>query len=639
MNTHTPMAAPAMTPGNLPTFPFSPAVSQALAGSSPHPANLKKSPHSASLVPSLSNSGVHFGSPASSTTGAKYINSLNSLLGVNGDGSGVGVGGGGEDKERSKLKKVLKVLKSRPGKISEEGIKRVARRAGMQYHTDNTGVVKGVHTLIISGIIVVVDIDFKESAPTRVALSFAETSGPTAEFSDRAAKILEKTLKPDGVNGSGFSITSSLAQFADNLERFARSDRLSHLPSLNCFSAVTGLYVSMMKIWEKETASMGEMEAMCKGMGRPGMHLRGKVGFCIDYWKERRGIQSGKGKGKGDDDSGRYWRVVVDVDELPNESYITPVRNSEDWVSDNVLKGYHRADGLFGADTHEIDWIEPPLNNYEPATKPEVLARLNNTRFIAKLDPPVVLSIQDEVEVLNAAGASTMSQAMPGPLETVLCPKIKPGKEPLSNDRTVFMDKDDKSEHTYNLNTLRPAYGRVLEEIPFSHPRQLAAIFQVLRKYACFTTIFHSAFPEDLQASSLSSSSSSSSSSQSPQQQTQPPLKDEKMDIDDFLADDVQPKATPVDISINTLPLGLSLLFPFDSRNISQVEMNILNNADLQILAVTGGVAVHDAEGVKKVVEVTEDVGILVEWIRKRTMAVVGVGESNRVNGGDGMVE
>ncbi|KAK6530173.1 hypothetical protein TWF694_003540 [Orbilia ellipsospora] len=628
MNTHTPMAAPAMTPGNLPTFPFSPAVSQALAGSSPHPANLKKSPHSASLAPSLSNSGIHFGSPASSTTGAKYINSLNSLLGVNGDGSGVGVVGGGEDKERSKLKKVLKVLKSRPGKISEEGIKRVARRAGMQYHTDSSGLVKGVpHTLIISGIIVVVDIDFKDSAPTRVALSFAETSGPTAEFSDRAAKILEKTLKPDDANGSGFSITSSLAQFADNLERFARSDRLSHLPSLNCFSAVTGLYVSMMKIWEKETASMGEMEAMCKGMGRPGMHLRGKVGFCIDYWKERRGIASGKGKGKGDDDGGKYWRVVVDVDELPNESYITPVRNSEDWVSDNVLKG---ADGLFGADTHEIDWIEPPLNNYEPATKPEVLTRLNNTRFIAKLDPPVVLSIQDEVEVLNAAGASTMSQAMPGPLETVLCPKVKAGKEALANDRTVFTGKDDKSEHTYNLNTLRPAYGRVLEEIPFSHPRQLAAIFQVLRKYACFTTIFHSAFPEDLQASS-----SSQPTQQPPQTQ---PLKEEKMDIDDFLADDDQPKATPVDISINTLPLGLSLLFPFDSRNISQVEVNILNNADLQILAVTGGVAVHDAEGVKKVVEMTEDVGILVEWIKSRT-AEVGVGESNGVNGGDGMVE
>ncbi|EPS36144.1 hypothetical protein H072_10358 [Dactylellina haptotyla CBS 200.50] len=624
MNTHTPMAAPAMTPGNLPTFPFSPAVSQALAGSSPHP-GLKKSPHSSALAPSLSSSGIHFGSPASSTTGAKYINSLNSLLGVSGDGTGVV--GGGEDKERSKLKKVLKVLKSRPGKISEDGIKRVARRAGVQYHTDSSGVVKGVHTLIISGIIVVVDIDFKDGAVSRVALSFAETSGPTAEFSDRAAKILEKTLTP-----AGFSITSSLAQFADNLERFARSDRLSHLPSLNCFSAVTGLYVSMMKIWEKEVASMGEVEAMCKGMGRPGMHLRGKVGFCIDYWKERRLISSseGKGKGKGDDESGRYWRVVVDVDELPNESYITPVRNSEDWVSDNVLKG---ADGLFGADTHEIDWIEPPLNNYEPATKPEVLARLNNTRFIAKLDPPVVISIQDEVEVLNAAGASMMSHALPGPLETVLCPKWKSTKEALKNERTVCTaSKDEKSDHTYNLNTLRPAYGRVLEEIPFSHPRHLAIIFQVLRKYACFTTVFHSAFPEDLAVKSAPQSKTDGSAD---------PQKEDTMDIDDFLADEALPKSTPVDISMNTLPLGLSLLFPITPENISQVEVNIMNNADLQILAVTGGIPAHDAEAVKKVVDVTEDLGILVEWIRKKVVdgdaaaAAAGVVAGN----GDGMVD
>ncbi|KAF3931953.1 hypothetical protein ABW20_dc0101680 [Dactylellina cionopaga] len=612
MNTHTPMAAPpshnAMTPGNLPTFPFSPAVSQALAGSSPHP-NLKKSPHSSALAPSLSSSGIHFGSPASSTTGTKYINSLNSLLGVNGEGHGVV--GGGEDKERSKLKRVLKILKSRPGKISEEGIKRVARRAGMQYHTDSTGVVKGVHTLIISGIIVVVDIDFKDGIVSRVALSFAETSGPTAEFSDRAAKILEKTLTPDS-----YSITSSLAQFADNLERFARSDRLSHLPSLNCFSAVTGLYVSMMKIWEKETASMGEVEAMCKGMGRPGMHLRGKVGFCIDYWKERRMISSseGKGKGRGEDESGRYWRVVVDVDELPNEGFITPVRNSEDWVSDNVLKG---ADELFGTDTHEIDWIEPPLNIYEPATKPEVLGRLNNTRFIAKLDPPVAISLQDEVEILNAAGASTMSQVMPGPLETVLCPKMRSGKEFPTYSRTVYMGKDESAEHTYNLNTLRPAYGRVLEEIPFSHPRQLAVIFQVLRKYACFNTAFHSAFPEDISASSISS-----------------PQKEDKMDLDDFLSDQAPPKSTPVDISMNTLPLGLSLLFPYDLENISQVEVNILNNADLQILAVTGGVGTPDADAVKKVMEVTEDVGVLVEWLRRKDGGPGGVN-----NGGDGMLE
>ncbi|KAK6500216.1 hypothetical protein TWF481_010565 [Arthrobotrys musiformis] len=622
MNTHTPMAAPphgGMTPGNLPTFPFSPAVSQALAGSSPHP-NLKKSPHSSALAPSLSSSGLQFGSPASSTTGNKYLTSLNSLLGA--DGGGGGVVGGGEDKERSKLKKVLKVLKSRPGKISEEGIKRVARRAGMQYHTDSTTLVKGVHTLIISGIIVVVDVDFKDAAVSRVTLSFAETSGPTAEFSDRAAKILENTLisspsSASGTNGStsSYGITSSLAQFADNLERFARSDRLSHLPSLNCFSAVTGLYVSMMKIWEKEVVSFGgEVEAMCKGMGRPGMHLRGKVGFCIDYWKERRfisGKEEGKGKGKEDgEETGKFWRVVIDVDELPNEGYITPVRNSEDWVSDNVLKG---SDGLFGTDTHEIDWIEPPLNNYEPATKPEVLARLNNTRFIAKLDPPVVISLQDEIEVLNAAGASTMSQVMPGPLEGELCPKIKGSKEPLVNRRRVYTGKEEEgAEHSYNLNTLRPAYGRVLEEIPFSHPRQLGVIFQILRKYACFSTIFHSAFPEDTTPPLPSSLSSQPSAPQA-------------IDIDDFLSDSVPAKlAVPVDVSMNTLPLGYSLIFPYDNESISQIEISILNNAELQILAVNGGVAMAEVDGVKRVVEVTEDVGILVEWARRKGADVAG---------------
>lgn len=248
-----------------------------------------------------------------------------------------------DDKEKTKLRRVLKILKSRPGKICEEGIKRVAKRAGMQYHTDSSAV-KGVHTLIVSGDIVVIDIDFKDDVVTRVTLSFAETPGPSAEFAGRAAKILEKTLTPTG----GVGVTSSLVKFADNLERFARADRLSALPSLNCFSAMTGLYVSLMKVWEKEVSVMGELDAMCKGMGRPGMHLRGKVGVCIDYWKERRTIDTkngkDKGKGKGSDDAdeedgGRYWRVVIDVDEVPGEGFIHPARTSEDWVSDNVLKG------------------------------------------------------------------------------------------------------------------------------------------------------------------------------------------------------------------------------------------------------------------------------------------------------------
>jgi len=174
---------------------------------------------------------------------------------------------------------------------------------------------------------------------SRVGLSFANTPGAASDLAHVAATILEKTLVP-----KKYPLTSSLAAFADNIERLASLDRLSS-NTLNCFSAISGLYSSLQKIWDKESSVMGEREAMCKGMGRPSMHIRGRIGLSIDYWKEKSLIKDdaqGKGKGKKNDDDeeneGRYWRVIVEVQEMSSDNFITPVRTSEDWVFDDVFK-------------------------------------------------------------------------------------------------------------------------------------------------------------------------------------------------------------------------------------------------------------------------------------------------------------
>lgn len=66
------------------------------------------------------------------------------------------------------------------------------------------------------------------------------------------------------------------------------------------------------------------------------MHVRGKVGLSIDYWKEQRDTSV------GDDDEGRLWRVIVEVDATtPDYTALTgfaPVRASNHWVSDEVKK-------------------------------------------------------------------------------------------------------------------------------------------------------------------------------------------------------------------------------------------------------------------------------------------------------------
>jgi hypothetical protein len=141
-----------------------------------------------------------------------------------------------------------------------------------------------------------------------------------------------------------------LAEFTDNLERLTKTDRLSFPPGLNCFTAITGLYKSLLKVYEYERGTLegGSVGAMCRGNGRPRMHARGKVGLSVEYWRSNRMPKHVDGGDDADDDDNGgedkddIWRVMVEVEEISapyaNISPIVPVRTSDHWVSDEVKK-------------------------------------------------------------------------------------------------------------------------------------------------------------------------------------------------------------------------------------------------------------------------------------------------------------
>lgn len=88
---------------------------------------------------------------------------------------------------------------------------------------------------------------------------------------------------------------------------------------------------------------MGEMAALCFGNGRPQMHIRGKVGLSIDYWKERRLLNAHGGGKNTEEEEERLWRVLIEVEETPNfggipMNHVTPVRSTNHWVSDEIKK-------------------------------------------------------------------------------------------------------------------------------------------------------------------------------------------------------------------------------------------------------------------------------------------------------------
>jgi hypothetical protein len=178
-----------------------------------------------------------------------------------------------------------------------------------------------------------------------VQLSFEKTVGPSSDLAPQAAAIFQKNLTPEPkIPGRTPLLTASLADFADNLNRLYRTDKLS--TSLNCFDAITGIYQSLQRVydWEKENIG-GEINALCVGSGRPMMHTRGKVGLSVDYWRGRMiGAGASTNNDAGEEDGHRLWRVIIEVEETPpdygnmNMNTITPVRASDHWVSEEIKK-------------------------------------------------------------------------------------------------------------------------------------------------------------------------------------------------------------------------------------------------------------------------------------------------------------
>lgn len=216
-------------------------------------------------------------------------------------------------------------------------------------------------------------------------LNFENTPGQSFGLSPKAAAIFLANLRPKSRARKGkgkgegrgkgkekeeeekdtagrtppMLLSPSLSDFADNLNRLYRTDKLS--TSVNCFTAITGIYHSMLRVYEFEKDNMGgEVKALCYGIGRPRMHTRGKVGLSIDYWKERKAARGGANSGgrdtgeeerggeegeEGEEDeegNGRLWRVLIEVEETPPDFGIspgvTPVRATTHWISDEIKK-------------------------------------------------------------------------------------------------------------------------------------------------------------------------------------------------------------------------------------------------------------------------------------------------------------
>ncbi|KAK3078935.1 hypothetical protein LTS18_006247 [Coniosporium uncinatum] len=395
----------------------------------------------------------------------------------------------------------------------------------------------------MAGTTLVLEIGFVDNAPTRVKLDVqSSTEADQKHFAIKAqeqsaSNLLRNNLTPT----SGQSrIALTLDKFAANLERLARLDKLEGA-SFNCFEALAGVYASLKRLYDHEmkaamtlfkSEGKAAMEVMCKKSGKPRWNAGNTVGLGIDYWTGRRFSprQTVKTEMKGD---------AMDVDSAtqpgeggPQETYFLSIeceshpaqlyqsaRITNDWLSEQIEKvPPDDPTGVLTELLESLDWLEPPPtylkpsedDNRQDAMAVDVMPKLPNVRFVAKMKPPIVLPQHLAMQVLGMfdhTPAETIKEQKFEDLvlygkNAALTPRYtlaSPALQALQGERMVSTPGGDR-KHENSLRVPRPDYGVLLEELPFEHPKQLISLLPMLRQYAYINSLIRDTFQAPLKA-------------------------------------------------------------------------------------------------------------------------------------------
>ncbi|KAL2071428.1 hypothetical protein VTL71DRAFT_12663 [Oculimacula yallundae] len=633
--------------------PFSASNHHSHPAFSPHgPRSVILSPQQVKKSPANSNTMYGYpagGHPTNSSFGVGYDSpSAAMALGVPGlelgleglpGGMGTPVGGvsmahlGGvradEDDRRRRLGQVVDILKVSKGRLSGEGVERLAIRLGFECLWESTPP-GAPRLLIIAGKALALDITFDRNVVEKVALQFPDSPDIVTKHIDRAGEVLLRDVQ---FQAHESPLTKKLDRFAANLEILATLDKLSVIPGLNCHEAIAGLYESVerLHLWEverlKETQEMAEKDdayviktAMCTKSGKPIMHTRDRLGMSLDYWQEKRKLSSTKEE--------KTWSLLLDCAPLPTLDF-TPLRVSEHWISADIQKANATLeDRLLEPDNGPVlDWLDPD-NTLIPSTDAPKVDGMDGVEsslghkfpevmFIVKFDPPLVVPYMLAAQIYDSTSAP-IDPYVTTTFDELMFPR-KPEDEVHSDGRritrestiTIYTKDGEKSTvvHKNDLWIDKPDYARTLTELPFSHPRQLVQMLPALRQYAFLSTLLNKTFGSHSQPPSK------------PAQKTE--IHSKKAEFAEFMSG-ISTNVKTMDVSLTTQPhLRMRVNFPF-KKTTAEVTFEILLNGTVEVVNESLlGQAEDKVNGLTgkdlaRILEVTEDLGVWLEFVKRR---------------------
>ncbi|QSZ33086.1 hypothetical protein DSL72_002671 [Monilinia vaccinii-corymbosi] len=665
---------PVSTPFSTSHLAFSPRGPRSVV---PSPSQIKKSSPAG-----MSNQGYHMGMGYDSPSAAMALGMGADVVGDLGiDLHGMGGLGGGpgkdEEEKRRRLVGCLEILKPSKGRLSEAGLERLARRVGLAcLWEDMMGSASNGRTLIIAGIALALDIDFANNIVQKVSLSFPDAPESVTKHEKAASDILLRDLQFDAGESP---LTKMLDRFAANLERLTMLDKLSVIPGLNCHEAVAGIFCSLDKLhrWEvgrlreNDMLGMGHEEivraAMCIRSGIPAMHSRERLGLSLDYWQERRRIPA-----NGRQQDRKTWSLLVEVAPLPSlvVGVYTPLRVSDKWISDDIQQADQEVHDLFrAAQLREgpiLDWLEPD-NTFLPTNSDKTdgldvgTQKFPEAMFLARFDPPIIVPYAIAMQIYNSTQAPfdfteiTTFDGLMFPLSPEEAVRTSETQaRTIHTERNIpIWDREGRKAVREHRNTLfieKIDYGRRVEEVAFSHPRQLVEMLPCLRQFAFLSTVLKKTFEVDEKIKTQSkwkeSLKTDTKSHSSEAETVGPPTK--KQEFEDFMKSlTPTPSPTPglmeeeeeedhgdsthLDVSLTLTPMPrLQMVFEFRKRSanvvfeiqgnggVVVVQENVLGGKGKRGLSGGGSGRILTREDLGRMLEVCEDLGVWVEWVRGR---------------------
>ncbi|KAL8879457.1 MAG: hypothetical protein Q9198_002927 [Flavoplaca austrocitrina] len=365
------------------------------------------------------------------------------------------------------------------------------------------------------------------------------------------------------------------------------------------------------------------------------------------------------------------WSAAIECQSSSADLYPS-IRVSSNWVAEAPKKAASGQEDPFSTSNNEdskINWQDPPstfLNNEPSAsgamdlgTDAILQQKPPDVRFVARFHPPVLVPLQTAINILNSVGIQEAMQ--PTTYDSLLLPNEDGKPSPSSTERVVerniYRPSDDNDpqqtdrRHRYTMFTDSQAYARNIEEIPFAHPRQVVALLPVLRQWAFVSSILRRCFQPPKQGDEKKDTSGRESDSNSSSDY------DSDFDSDSDSSSDFdahtspfrsitnnaksssqgkpslsKPKplqAIPIDISLSLSGSSprIDIIFPH-KENLATVSFTVEANAEISDVDIQlrdeedkkegeeyEAKVKRRKEGVKRVLELSEDTGVLVEWI------------------------